>query len=150
MVHIRPERFPRGVVHKLHHRSAGPFKILRHLGPNTYHVELPPDLHISPIFNVEDLTAYITHFEEDTIPTLSLHVPKGVKPYDEIEAILEDQIVSTQRGGYHKFLVKWKNRPLSDCCWLQTEEVQRLHPDLYEAYIATNSSESSSFLMGGN
>jgi hypothetical protein len=150
MVRIRPERFPRGTVHKLHHWFASPCKILSRLGPNAYHVELPPTLHISPIFNVEDLTLYTGHYEDNTIPDLMLSVPKFVKPQDEIEDILDDQIVSTRRGGYQKFLVHWKNRTPSDCCWLQTEEVQRLHPDLYDAYIARNSSESSSFPVGGN
>jgi len=144
------KRFPRGAVHKLHNLSAGPFKILRRLGTNAYHIELPFDLQISHIFNVEDLIAYTPHFVDAEVPVPPLNITKGTKPRDEIEAILEDQIVSTCRGGYRKFLVQWKNRPLSDCSWLWTEEVQRLHPDLYEAYITTNSSELSSFPMGGN
>jgi hypothetical protein len=61
---------------------------------------------------------HVPHLEEDIVPTPPLHVPKGVKPRDDIKAILEDQIVSTRRGGYQKFLAKWKNRPFSDCCWL--------------------------------
>jgi hypothetical protein len=145
MIRIRPEWYPRGVVQKLHHRSASPFAILKRLGPNAYHVDLPAHLPFSPIFNVEDLTTYVGHFEELASTSPSLRVPDYVKPQDEIEDILEDQIVSTRRGGYQKFLVKRKNRPPSDCYWLQTEEVQRLHPDLYDAFISRNSSESSSF-----
>jgi hypothetical protein len=150
MVCNRLECFPRGTVHKLHHRSAGPCKILSRLGPNAYHIELPPTLHISPIFNVEDLTLYTGHYEDNTLPDPILSVPKFVNPQDEIEVILDDQIVSTRQGGYQKFLVRWKNRLPSDCCWLQTKEVLRLHPDLRDAYIARNSSESSSFPLGGN
>ena len=150
MVRIRPERFPRETIHKLYHWSAGPCKILSRLGLNAYHVELPPTFHISPIFNVEDLTLYTGHYEDNTILDPMISVLKFVKPRDEIEDILDDQIVSMRWGGYQKFLVRWKNRPPSDCCWLQTEEVQRLHPDLYDAYIARNSSESSSFPVRGN
>jgi hypothetical protein len=117
MVRIQPKRFPREAIHKLHHRSTGPFKILHRLGPYAYHVELNSDLHISPIFNVEDITAYTTHFDDNTAPTPPLNMPKGMKPRDEIEAILEDQIVSTRLG----------NCPLSDCSWLRTK-VQRLYP----------------------
>jgi hypothetical protein len=106
MVWIRLERFPHGTVHKLHHRSAGPCKILSRLGPNAFHIELPPTLHISPIFNVEDLTLYTGHYEDNTLPDPILSVPKFVNPRDEIEVILDDQIVSTRQGGYQKFLVR--------------------------------------------
>jgi hypothetical protein len=100
MVRIRPERYPRGVVHKLHHCSASLFAILKRHSPNAYHVDLPAHLPFSPIFNVKDFTAYVGHFEEPTSPSPSLRVPNYVKPQDEIEDILEDQIVSTRRGGY--------------------------------------------------
>jgi hypothetical protein len=39
---------------------------------------------------------------------------------------------------------------MSDCCWLQTEEIQCLNPDLYEFYQAQHSSESNTFSEGGN
>jgi hypothetical protein len=129
----------------LRHRRAGPFTILRQLGPNAYHIDLPPDLHLSPIFNVEDLTAYSGQLDDPTTDPVPINAPISVKPREEIEDILDDQIVFTRRGGYQKFLVKWKNRPLSDCCWLQTEEVQRLNPDLYELYQSHNSPKASSF-----
>jgi hypothetical protein len=150
LVRLRPERFPRGAIHKLHHRRAGPFKILHRLGSNAYHLELPTDLSISPIFNVEDLTTYTGHSEEEQAAASPAHLPSHVPPRDQIEAILDDQLVSTRRGGYQKFLIKWKNRPMSDCCWLQTEEVQRLNPDLYDEYLAAHSTESSSFPERGN
>lgn len=61
------------------------------------------------------------------------NAPGYVKCKEEIEAILDDQLLSTQQGGYQKFLVKWCNHPLSDC-WLLTEEVQQLRSDLYDLY----------------
>lgn len=145
LIRIRPERFPKGAFQKLHHRRAGPFKILQKLGSNAYHVELPSTLHISPVFNVEDLTAYEGHVEEVVLKPTPINLPAHVKPREEIEDILDDQLVSTRRGGYQNFLVKWRNRPISDCCWLQTEEVQRLNPDLYDLYQSRHSPEASSF-----
>jgi ribosomal protein L21E len=154
LVRLRPERFPRGAFHKLHHRRAGPFKILHWLGANAYHLELPPTLSISPIFNVEDLTAYpgspaeVSQAAANVAPPA--HLPTHAPSRDQIDAILDDQLVSTRRGGYQKFLVRWKNRPASDDSWLKTEEVQRLNPDLYEEYLALHSTESSSFPGGGD
>lgn len=54
----------------------------------------------------------------------------SAKPKEEIEAILDNQLVSICRGGYQKFLVKWKHSPMSNYSWLQMEEVQHLNPDM--------------------
>jgi hypothetical protein len=150
LIHLHPERFPKGSVHKLHPRKAGPFKILKRLGLNAYLLDLPPNVSYSPIFNVADLTLYPGHAVDPLPDPPTFPAPATAKSRDEIEAILDDQLVSTRRGGYQKFLVKWKNRPMSDCCWLQTEEIQCLNPDLYEFYQAQHSSESNTFSEGGN
>ena len=58
MIRLNPERFPPGTIKKLHARGAGPFKILKKIGPNAYVLELPPDMGISTTFNVSDLVEY--------------------------------------------------------------------------------------------
>ena len=58
MIRIRPKRFPSGTAKKLQARSAGPFKILKQMGPNAYVIDLPHDYGISSSFNIEDLVAY--------------------------------------------------------------------------------------------
>jgi hypothetical protein len=93
LIRIRQEHFPKGVFQKLHQRRAGPFKILQQLGQNAYLLALPPDLHISPIFNVEDLSTYEGHLD-DTVPkSPTIHLPAYTKPKEEIEEILADQLV---------------------------------------------------------
>jgi hypothetical protein len=149
LINLRPERFSKGSLHKLHSRRAGPFKVLKRLGDNAYLIDLPSNLTFSPIFNIADLTPFHGPVDGAT-PTPPVSLPPSIKPRDEITKILDDQIVSTRSEGYQKFLVKWKNRPPSDCCWLQTEEVQRLNPDLYEFYQARHSSKSNACPVGGN
>ena len=60
MIRIQAERFPSGPVKKLQARSAGPFKVLKRIGPNAYVIDLPHDYGISSSFNIENLVAYKT------------------------------------------------------------------------------------------
>ena len=120
MIRIQPERFPFGTIKKLQACSAtGPFKVLKQMGLNAYAIDLPHDYGISS-FNIEDLVAYksptaipVTPFDEPLldpidalIPTpLPLNLPDAHK--ESIDAILDEQIVSTKDGGVHCFLVRW-------------------------------------------
>lgn len=52
MAYLRKERLPKGQPRKLCMKNIGPLKVVHKYGNNTYEVELPPNLGISPIFNV--------------------------------------------------------------------------------------------------
>ena len=58
MIHLRKNRFPIGTYNKLKDRQLGPFCILKKVGENAYKIELPPNMHIHPVFNVADLKQY--------------------------------------------------------------------------------------------
>ena len=58
MIHIRPEMYPSGNVKKLQACSAGPFKVLKKLGPNAYVIDIPLDYDISSTFNIVDLIVF--------------------------------------------------------------------------------------------
>ena len=58
LAHLRKKIFPRNEYNKLKLKKIGPSKILRKFSANTYEIELPPDIGISPIFNVADLYPY--------------------------------------------------------------------------------------------
>ncbi|RVW78808.1 Transposon Ty3-I Gag-Pol polyprotein [Vitis vinifera] len=147
MVRLRPERFHPSTYQKLQAKKAGPFRVLKRLGENAYLLELPSNLHFSPIFNVEDLHIYHGH-HNDISEQLDLQLPPTLSPRPEIEYVLDDQLVSTRQGGYQKFLVKWRGKPHSENTWITTTDFQKINPDLYELYQASNSSEPSSFKPG--
>jgi hypothetical protein len=56
--HLRKERFPRGTYKKLNMRKIGSCKILRKFEANAYEIDLPDDVGISPILNIEDMFPY--------------------------------------------------------------------------------------------
>lgn len=58
MAYLRKERLPKGQQTKLIMKKIVPLKVLHKYGTNAYELELPPNLGISPIFNVCDLYAY--------------------------------------------------------------------------------------------
>lgn len=89
-IHLCPERFSKGSIHKLHPRRSGPFKVLKHLGPNASLLDLPAGVSYNPIFNVEDLTLYPGHKADQLLDPPSFPETATIKLRDEIEAILDD------------------------------------------------------------
>jgi hypothetical protein len=55
---LKKERFPRGTNNKVRMKKIGPCKILRKFDANSYEIELPDDVGISPIFNISYLYSY--------------------------------------------------------------------------------------------
>ena len=137
------------------------------MGPNAYVINLPYDYGISFSFNIEDLVAYKsptatpdTPFDEPLLDPIDAPIPIPTSlplnlsyAYKEsIDAILDEQIVSTRDGGIHHFLVRWRGQPDSECTWITRDELQRLDPDLLEYYQSSldfhSTGSSSSHLRG--
>jgi hypothetical protein len=55
---LKKEIFPRGTHNKLKMKNIGPCKILRKFAANSYEIEFPDNVGISPIFNVVDMYPY--------------------------------------------------------------------------------------------
>ena len=55
---FKKERLPIGKPTKLMLRKLGPCQILKKFGTNAYEIQLPPEIGISHIFNIVDLTPF--------------------------------------------------------------------------------------------
>ncbi|KAJ0980669.1 hypothetical protein J5N97_008924 [Dioscorea zingiberensis] len=110
LVCVHSERFPLHSFKKLHARAIGPYRIIQKLGPNAYRVDLPADLHISSVFNVEDLFPYRGTFTPPPFPSeipttpfaplVPCLPPTPSPPSDRIESVLDHEIVTSLDGGY--------------------------------------------------
>ena len=148
--------FPSGTVKKLQARSAGPFKVLKRMGPNAYVIDLPHDYGINFSFNIEDLVAYKspiaildTTFDEPLLDPIDTPIPTPLPlnlPYahkESIDVILDEQIVSIRDEGVHRFLVWWQGRPDSGCTWITRDKLKQLNLDLLEYYQSSSNFHST-------
>ncbi|GFS39678.1 hypothetical protein Acr_00g0064360 [Actinidia rufa] len=79
-------------------------------------------------------------------------LPISPAPKEHIDAILNEQIISTRDGGVQCFLVRWGGRLASDDTWITSDDLQQIDRDLlvyYQSRPASHSTESS-FLHPGS
>ena len=131
LAHLRKERFQKREYSKLKFKI-GPCRVLRKFSANAYEIELPPDVGISPIFNVVDLykyegeTAYDTAQDQETQEidwVKQLPTTKELQP----ERILDKKVFKKTRGQeYYQYLVKWKGKPTAKATWVIEDMLQKL------------------------
>ena len=118
MARIHPKRLPPGANKKLLSRNTGPFKVMKKLNSNESTHGLPSDLGISPTFNVTDLTFYRGYDNEEDSEEKIITLPDALPPKDIID-VLDDQLVSTRRGGFQKKICPWA-KPAHLRCYMDS------------------------------
>jgi len=99
-------------------------------------LDSPNHMDASHVFNVEDLTPYRGTFEPHVLhhgPSIDSLAPCAPLPppqKDELEAILDDDIVSSSHNDFCHYLVQWRGQPVSDVTWIQEVDVHALSLDL--------------------
>jgi len=114
---------------KLAPKREGPFEITEVMRPITYHLKLPNQWQIHPVFHASLLSPYL---ETETHGPNFLQPPpdliKGEEEY-EVEAI----IAHRKRGKGHQYLVKWTGYPSSENSWQLSNNLKRA-PEILEEY----------------
>ena len=106
---------------KLAARHHGPFKVIQVMSPINYHLELPLQWSIHPVFHIDLLTPYretITHGANYQRPPPDL--VDNTEEY-EVEKILDSRLFS--RRQRLQYLVKWKGYPDLDNMWFDKDDV---------------------------
>lgn len=103
LAHLRKERFPKREYNKLKFKQIGSCRVLRKFSTNTYEIELPPDVGISPIFNVADLYKYEGETADDTAQdqeTQEIDWVKQLPTAKELqpERIMDKKVFKKTRG----------------------------------------------------
>ncbi|GLJ23436.1 hypothetical protein SUGI_0443580 [Cryptomeria japonica] len=113
-------------------RRIGPCKVLAKYGNNTYKLNLPKDMALSPIFNVVDLVQYKeTLLEEyrrvsEVSQALSdLPLPPTTMP--QAEKVLDSRVLKkTRHTTYMEHLIKWKRLPTYKATWVPEANFSKL------------------------
>ena len=110
------KEFQKHFQKKLYARVMGPYSIIRKMRSNAYFLNLPNDMDISPIFNVEDLLPYRGTFEPSTLPSSvsagegndkgAPTMPSLQYSKETMDIILDDEFMISRDGGFRLFLVK--------------------------------------------
>ena len=126
MAYIKKERFTKGTYNKWKLKNIGPYKVLRKFSANSYEIELPFDLHISPIFNVSDLYPFRdAGIQRDGVtldrdnPTIDWQGKIPQKEQPQIEAIFDKRILKKIKNKtFFQYLVRWRNQPTEGASWM--------------------------------
>jgi hypothetical protein len=106
---------------KLAPRRHGPFKITQVMSNVNYHLELPTQWSIHPVFHIDLLTPYketIMHGPNFTRPTPEL--VDGEEEYS-VEKILDSRHFGRRRRL--QYLVKWEGYPDAENMWVDKDDV---------------------------
>ncbi|KAJ0082798.1 hypothetical protein Patl1_12025 [Pistacia atlantica] len=113
---------------KLSPRYYGPYTITKRIGKVAYHLDLPPDSQIFPVFHVSCLKKTLGEQIHPSTKLLRLTLEGHLAP--ELEVILDRRIIKKGRRAGVEMLVKWKGAMEDDSTWVELDDLKRQFPDL--------------------
>ncbi len=126
------QRF-KGQHHKLHPLRYGPYTVLERIGENAYRLDLPSQLGIHDVLNVNNLKLFEPPLLEESV---TIHHPVDTIP-DFQPPLLKDTILDfmkrdTRHQPYFSYLVGRKGHTPAKAKWINAETLQHNFPQLVE------------------
>ena len=132
---------------KLLSKFIGPFKVKRVVSPVAYELELPPTMHIHPVFHASKLkplksnddNLYPNRPSQSSVES-SRPPPELIDDGDgeegwEVERIVKERIVRRGRGGGRavtEYLVKWGGSPEWEMTWQTAHDLRHCQKAIRE------------------
>ena len=104
---------------KLDVRRLGPFAIIGQVGSSAYRLELPPSMHIHPVFHVSLLEPHVPNPFPGRVVEVPLPIQVDGLPEFEVNSILDSRF--RRRKLY--YLVDWVGYDQSERTWEPAENV---------------------------
>jgi transposase InsO family protein len=104
---------------KLDYKRLGPFTIQKRIGRAAFRLKLPATMRIHPVFHV----SLLEPVRANDIPGRVQEPSPPVIVEDHEEYEVEEVLDSRVRRGKLKYLVHWKNYPISDRTWEPPENL---------------------------
>lgn len=131
-VHLKKERLPNGKYTKIMQRKIGPCQILKKYGQNSYEIQIPLDLGLSPIFNVCNLTLFKGSDNEGEEP-MQVAADNDIPKHESLKMrkVLDTRVTKkTRKKEYIDYLVAWQDKPNSEAVWMTSEQISNHGADL--------------------
>ncbi|KAK3523581.1 hypothetical protein QTP70_002729 [Hemibagrus guttatus] len=119
---------------KLSPRFIGPFPITRQINPVTYHLQLPPEYKIHPVFHVSLLKPHHLSVLPSTEPGEAEEPPLPLIVDDGAAYLVQDILDSRCRGGHLEYLVDWEGYGPEERSWVPRNNL--LDPSLLDDFHA--------------
>ena len=115
---------------KLSAKNFGPYDIIEQLGPVTFRLRLPAQMHVHPVFHASKLIPYHADVIGNRNP--SNPPPIEVEGYDEyeVEKILDSRV----HQGWVQYLVKWLGYDESEATWEPLRNVRDHAQDIIREF----------------
>lgn len=136
---------PKGKYTKLQMRKIGSCHIIHKFGDIAYEISLPPNLAISPIFNVCDLTPFrsiasdnnsLQEADDEQVEWLKDLPPSQTL---QLEKVLDTKVVKqTRKNIYKEYLVKWRGLLDLDATWMDEQTIIKHGTTLQELLSSRN------------
>ncbi|KAK3508032.1 hypothetical protein QTP70_010639 [Hemibagrus guttatus] len=119
---------------KLSPRFIGPFPIIQQINPITYHLQLPPEYKIHPVFHVSLLKPHHPSVLPSTEPGKAKEPPLPLIVDDGAAYLVQDILDSRRRGGYLEYLVDWEGYGPEERSWVPRNDI--LNPSVLDEFHA--------------